>query len=144
MRYLAAAIIATIGLGACTESARRALGPVGDINGRDVALIPADTIIYCTPRSCALPTRISRSEPRATTKPSGPLNGPSVVMMSWVIDTSGFVIRNSVRIANDDGGETADAFRDWIRESRFEPVRRGGRPVRAAIRNVEFVFQVRR
>jgi len=64
--------------------------------------------------------------------------------MSWVIDTSGFVIRNSVWIEHDDGSETANAFRDWIRESRFEPVRRDGRPVRAAIRNVDFVFQVRR
>ena len=143
VRNFAAAIIATLCLGACTESARRAGGLATDVNNRDVASNPVDTIIYCTPRSCALPVRISRSEPRYT-KPSGPLNGPSVVEMSWVIDTSGYVVRNSVRIANDDGGETANAFRDWLREARFEPVRRGGRPVRAEIRNVQLVFQVRR
>ena len=144
VRYLAAAIVATLCLGACTESARRALGPVGDFNNRDVASIPVDTIIYCTPRSCALPVRISRSEPRLPKASGAPLNGPSVVEMSWVIDTSGFVVRNSVRIANDDGSETANAFRDWLREARFEPVRRGGRLLRAAIRSVQMVFQVRR
>src|SRR3954447_17362978 len=93
VRCLAAAVIARLWLGACTELARRAVGPVGDVNNRDVALIPADTIIECTPRSCALPVQISRSEPRLP-KPPRPLNGPRVVTMSWVIDTSGFVVRN--------------------------------------------------
>jgi len=144
MRYFAVAIITTLCLGACTESARRTLGPVGDVNNRDVASIPVDTIINCTPRSCALPVQISRSEPRLPKKSGPPLNGPRVAEMSWVIDTSGLVVRNSVRIANDDGSEIANAFRDWLREARFEPVRRGGRPVRAAIRNVEIVFQARR
>jgi hypothetical protein len=63
--------------------------------------------------------------------------------MSWVIDTSGFVVRNSVRIENDTANEYASPFRDWLLEARFEPVRRGGRPVRAAVRNLQVVFQLR-
>ena len=143
LRCLAAAFIATLCLGACTETARRALGPVGDINGRDVASVSADTIIDCAPRSCAMPALISHSEPRLP-KASGPRNGPGSVVMSWVIDTSGFVVRNSVQIENDTANEYAGAFRDWLLEARFEPVRRGGRPVRAAVRNLQVVFQLRR
>jgi hypothetical protein len=139
MRYVAAALIATLGSGACTEPAHRALGPAGDVNGRDGTPIQADTILDCLPRSCPAPTLISRSNPRLPKSP-GPHAGPGTVVMSFVIDTSGFVIPNSVRIEKGTGAY-GDAFRDWLREARFEPVRRDGRPLRAAFRNLQVVFR---
>ena len=140
MRYIRAVLIATtIGLVACTEAARRAVGPGGGLNGRDPTLIPADTIVDCRVSVCAGPT----ASPPGPTLPKIPEShkGPGSVVMHFVIDTSGSVIRNSVQIEMGGGPEFASAFRDWLSESRFAPVRRGGRPVRAAIRNLELLYQ---
>src|SRR4051812_15650604 len=102
MRYVAAAFIIT--LGACSEAARRALGPTGDSSGRDAAPIAVDTVIDYAVHRGAAPTLLSRSTPRLPKAP-GPHNGPGVVAMSFVIDTAGFVIRNSIRIETPAAGE---------------------------------------
>ena len=141
MRFIATALIATLGLGACTEPARRALGPIGDSNRRDAIPVAADTIIDAEARPGAAPSLVSGA-PLRLPKARGPHRGPGVVVMSFVIDTSGLVIRNSVRIDTALDREFGDAFRDWLCGARFEPVRAGSQPVRAAFRNLTAVFHL--
>jgi hypothetical protein len=144
MRFIAATLIATFGLSACREPARHALGPIGDPNGRDGTLMTADTVIdYKVAPWAAAPTLVSGVALRLP-KISGPYTRIGSVAMSFVIDTSGFVIRSSVRIETPSAGEHGDAFRDWLLAARFEPVRRGGRPVRAAFRNLVAWFPLTR
>ena len=139
MRHIAGALIASLVLGACTESARRVLGPVADpIAGA----VTVETIIDFKLHSAALPALRSRTEVRLPKT----VNGRKVVgsvTLSFVIDTSGFVIPNSMRVEPADG-EVGAAFHDWLRDAQFEPVRRGGRPVRVAVRNLVSVFQMTR
>jgi len=142
MRYVVAALIAILGLGACTEAARRAVGPGGDVKTLDPTLIPADTIVDCRVSACPGPTAASPGP--ALPKIPESHKGPGSVVMSFVIDTSGSVIRNSVQIEIGGGKEYADAFREWLSQWRFAPVLRGGRPVRAAIRNLQLLYQERR
>jgi hypothetical protein len=116
---------------------------MSDTYSRDVAPIAADTIIDCGARQGAAPALVS-SRPLRLPKARGAPSGPGYVVLSFVIDTAGFVIRNSVRIETVSPREFGGAFLDWLRDAQFEPVRRGGRPVRAAFRNMAGVFQLAR
>jgi hypothetical protein len=139
MRYSAVALLATLGLSACGDPARHALGPFADPINPD-GLIAVDTIIdYKTHPGAGAPRIVSREDVRLP-KMVGPRNTVASVMMGFVVDTSGFVIRNSVRIGWAPGREVADAFRDWLRDAQFAPIRRGGRPLRAAYRNLVVLF----
>ena len=140
MRYLVAAFIASLAFAACTESAQHALGPVGDPSRRDPALFAAETVIDYGARPGVVPHMISQG----TFHPANGLRAGSYrIVMSFVIDSAGAVIRNSVRFENDMPSELADACRDWLREAHFEPVHRGGRPIRAALRNVMATYSAR-
>src|SRR4029079_4309744 len=134
MRHLAVALIATIGLGACTDPSRQVLAPTAATNCRNAAYIAVDTVIDYDPRSSAFPARLSRSLP---TVPKGALVGNVMmhVAASFVIDTSGYVIGPSVQMETEPWPAGDQAICDWLRHAQFAPVRRGGRPVRAAIRN---------
>jgi hypothetical protein len=126
MRYLAVAFIATIGLGACTEPGRQVLAPTAATNCRDATLIAVDTIIDYSPRPGAFPALLTRSAPRLP-KAAVPPNSARVITMSFVIDTSGYVIGPSVQIETAPWPEGDQVVCDWLRRAQFEPVRRGGR-----------------
>jgi hypothetical protein len=143
MRYSALALITTLGIGACGDPARHTLGPFAEPMNPE-GLIPADTVIdYKTHPGAGAPTLVSR-EPVRLPKFVGPPNIVGTIVMSFVVDTSGFVIRNSVRIETSPGREFSDAFRDWVSEARFAPIRRGGRPLRVAYRHLAGAFQLDR
>lgn len=134
MRYLAAALIATIALSACTDPSRQLLAPTAATNCRNARLIAVDTVIDYDPRSRAFPARLNRSLPAV---PKSAVGGNVVrrVAASFVIDTSGYVIGPSVQLESEPWPAGDQAICDWLRHSQFTPVRRAGRPVRAAIRN---------
>ena len=136
MRYASTGLIAVIVLGACTEPepGRQKLAPTAATNCRDATLFAVDTTIDYRPFPAAFPTRLTRSLP---TLPKGALvgNASAYVAASFVIDTSGYVIRSSVQIQSAPWPAGDQAVCDWLRLAQFEPVRRSGRPVRAAIRN---------
>ena len=139
MRYFAVALIATLGLGACGDPARHALGPFAEPMNPD-GLITVDTVIdFKVQLGSSAPRIVSREDVRIP-KMVGTRDVVASVNMNFVVDTSGFVIRNSVRIGWAPGREVADAFRDWLRDAQFQPIRRGGRPLRAAYRNLVVLF----
>jgi len=140
MRYILVALVAYLSLAACTEPARRAVGPMGDSTRRDATLFAADSIIDYGARPGAAPHMLSQG---AFHPAKGVRQGLYQIVMSFVIDTTGAVLRNSVRIENDLPPALAAACRDWLRAAHFEPIQRGGRPVRAALRNVMATYSAR-
>jgi TonB family protein len=144
MRYLAAGWIAVLGLGACTEPGRQALGPTADTNCREVTPIAVDSVVDYGARPGPVTEFkiVSRSAPRFP-KAVQSSNAMRYAVLSFVIDTGGFVIRSSARIETPPWRrEFDDAVCDWLRQAQFEPIRRGGRPVRVAIRNVVVTFSL--
>ena len=136
MRYRAIALIAIIALGACTEPepGRQLLAPTAATNCRDATLIAVDTTIDYKPFPAVFPATLTRSLP---TLPKGALVGNVAVYVaaSFVIDTSGYVIGPSVQMESAPWPPADQAVCEWLRHAQFEPVRRGGRPVRAAVHN---------
>ena len=135
MRYLAPALIAILALGACTEPepGRQVLAPTAATNCRDATLIAVDTTIDYRPFPAAFPARLTRSLPTVPKAVVG--NVTRYIAASFVIDTSGHVIGSSVQIESEPWPAGDPAICDWLRHAQFEPVRRGGRPVRAAVHN---------
>jgi hypothetical protein len=134
MRHVGAALLAIIGLNACTEPGRQVLAPTAATNCRDATVVTADTVLNYTLRPGAFPVMVTRSRP---TLPKNILvgGGNRIVAASFTIDTSGRVIGPSVQIETPPWPEVDQVVCDWLRLTQFEPVRRGGRPVRAAVRN---------
>jgi hypothetical protein len=136
MRHLATALIAIMTLGACTEPepGRQILAPTAASNCRDATLIAVDTVIDYSPLPGAFPARVTRSLP---TLPKRALIGNVSVRVaaSFVIDTSGYVIGSTVQMETTPWPPGDQAVCDWLRHTQFEPVRRSGRPVRAAVHN---------
>jgi hypothetical protein len=141
MRYVATALIAFIALGACTEPepGRQILAPTAATNCRDATLLAVDTTIDYSPLPGAFPARLTRSLPAL---PKGALIGNITrrVAASFVIDTSGYVIGSTVQMETAPWPPGDQAVCDWLRHTQFEPVRRGGHPVRAAVHNYWGVF----
>ena len=129
--------MAVIALGACTEPepGRQLLAPTAATNCREPTLIAVDTSIDYRPFPAAFPAILTRSSP---TFPKGTLGGnvARYLAASFVIDTTGYVIGPSVQLESPPWPAGDQAFCDWLRHVQFEPVRRGGRPVRAAVHNL--------
>ena len=136
MRYLATATIAVIALAACTEPVpgRQILAPTAATNCRDATLVTVDTTIDYRPFPATFPARLTRSLP---TLPTATLVGNTsrYIAASFVIDTSGYVMGPTVQMESPPWPEGDQVFCDWLRHAQFEPVRRGGHAVRAAIHN---------
>jgi len=133
-RNLAAILFATIALGACTDPSRQLLAPTAATNCRNATLIAVDTVIDYDPRSSDFPARLTRTLPSVPKSALVP-NTMRRVAASFVIDTTGYVIGPSVQMESEPWPAGDQAICDWLRHAQFAPVRRGGRPVRAAIRN---------
>ena len=90
MRYLAAGWIAVLGLGACTEPGRQALGPTADTNCREVTPIAVDSVVDYGARPGPVTEfkMVSRSAPRFP-KAVQSSNAMGYAVLSFVIDTGG-------------------------------------------------------
>ena len=137
MRYLGHALIAVIVLGACTEPepSRQLVAPTTATTCREATLIAVDTTINYRPFPSEFPARLTRSLP---TFSKGTLVGIGAryLAASFVIDTTGYVISSSVQMESPPWPAGDQAFCDWLRHAQFEPVRRDGRPIRAAVHNL--------
>jgi hypothetical protein len=110
------------------------LAPTAAANCREATLFAVDTTIDYRPFPAAFPALLTRSLP---TFPKGALVGDAAwhLAASFVIDTTGYVIASSVQLESLPWPAGDQTFCDWLRQAQFERVRRGGRPVRAAVHN---------
>lgn len=123
-------------------SASPAGRPVSDSACRTYVGVVADTTIdyHAAPRAGPEPAlvRAGLRYPDALRRLG--VQGRAVV--SFTIDTAGYVIRNTARIESASHPDFGTAICSWLPHTRYEPIRRGRVPVVADLRNMLTTFEL--
>ena len=120
-------------------SASHAGRPISDRACRTYVAAVADTTIDYHADPGAGPEHTARTGPRYPDA-LRELNVQGRTVVSFTIDTAGYVIRNTARIESTSHPDFGTAICDWLPHIRYEPIRRRGAPVVADLRNMLITF----